>query len=506
MPVTDEAGLRAALAQATGDVEITLANSIELAAPLELDTGAKVMFVAGSEVKLTVQGPHRHFVIKASGTTLGFSNVVLDGGGLGGGIAVHNAQNVALQNAQIQNCRAKAGGGVLLNASTVLLHDTTIEKNAAYVEQFAGEGEGGGVYVSADSGLAFGGSVRIDGNTAQITGGGVHVANNNPNTLHIPTGVSISHNKSTQNGGGLYMGDNTNTLVEGGKIEYNESNFDGGGFYIGQAAKLVTQGGESSISHNKAIGGGGISGSYAVNGVSGIITGTSYVELLGGKVSHNKAREVDGIDRYNSGGGVSAYSVLVDGAHVDENRTQHGYAATVNCAHFTIKSGTVNQNFLEKGYTILNYVPGTTISCVTFTMENGEINNNDYGALNSKYNFNTGKPTGSPQDLYGTVAVVVNRIPDITQDTAVSNVTINGGSISNNRAQNGGALALTRNPSDTNSYNTTDIPDLFKKAALTSPRAHSTTIPAPKQALALPAAAPLSIWIAGPPPSVAAQA
>ena len=188
-------------------------------------------------------------------------------------------------------------------------------------------GRGGAVYVrGSDNGrvTAYIGGVQgrevvFAGNSASDGGA---LATEGSCALNIHDGAVFSGNKATgtgTNGGGaIYIGSNTNAVMDGGLVTNNWGTADfvsatatssynavGGGMLI--RGTLLLMGGQ--VTHNEAAGGGGLS---TVPGSGGVLS------MTGGIVAGNVAR-------LNEGGGItiaSSGSGSVSGGYITNNATE----------------------------------------------------------------------------------------------------------------------------------------------------------------------------------------
>lgn len=216
----------------------------------------------------TCQGEGGGVMVYQSGAIIEYNTVISnvarkggDGGGKGGGIRIGWSSEATLIGNTIVNNTAVfsptglwegKGGGVCLYGSSVTLTDNEIQGNVAAVN---GTGRGGGVYATGDlydnhilgntasiNGTGYGGGVYADwvqdfsnnllqGNVASRhgdgTGGGIYAVQ-----LQHAACNTIVGNTATR-GGGLYLGEYSNTEMRGNLIAHNQATgvdlWDGGG-------------------------------------------------------------------------------------------------------------------------------------------------------------------------------------------------------------------------------------------------------------------------------------
>jgi len=237
----------------------------------------------------------------------------------------------------VSNNRSQAdGGGIALDASSVLVSEGTIDHNLS-----AGIDGGGGIYsegivvlnkkasvdhnVAAEGGgiVNHGGSLTMNDdssvchNRGTFQAGGIISELGSAGPSQRPT-VTLNHNAriafnfTPNNGGGIYSADTTLTLNDNMSIDHNLAN-DGGGIYVGSSTTPL-----SSVTY---VGVGVTSGGIRDN-TAGEFGGGIYIEsgtlLLGGTalVSSNVGGESGG-GIYNNNGAV----VMNDSASVVDNVT-----------------------------------------------------------------------------------------------------------------------------------------------------------------------------------------
>ena len=263
---------------------------------------------AGDYPALTLENgaKFRHFY--SDGTiALTLQNLVIDGGGTGGGIALTGqGSSIRIDNCVLRDCAAVNGGGLYVNGNAEIM-DSVISGNAA-------SGMGGGVNASV---ITAGDSI-FEGNTAG-TGGGLQassariencvISDNTAGTgggawINFPviTDSTICGNTAAEAGGGLWssIAEITNTTVLGNVAAL------GGGIYAYDSAVITN----STITANTAETGGGLwlmSGEIFGNIVAGNIASAGTDAFIGG-------REISGDGSLDSNYNIIGVSNLELGA------------------------------------------------------------------------------------------------------------------------------------------------------------------------------------------------
>lgn len=259
-------------------IEITSDILFE-ASVIVIPAGANITIRSAQGATYTLtQTAGRHFMVNG---TLTLADIILNGGGTGGGVEVAASRTLTLNaGALVTNCYSTGNGGGVNGGlgCTVNIYGGAVDGNTA-------RGYGGGIAVSANSFISMtGGSVSrntVSTGSATAYGGGIYGA---PTLVMTISGGEISYNSlqttnSISKGGGIYGGRITMT---GGKIHHNNagtvSNAMGGGIYIWRQDSIYMSGGE--IYENNATWGGGIMIEnfvpYAGN-IKNVITGSAYI-------------------------------------------------------------------------------------------------------------------------------------------------------------------------------------------------------------------------------------
>lgn len=199
----------------------------------------------------------------------------------GGAVWVQNG-SATISDGIIQNCSAENGGAIYLTDGAFEMTGGTIQNSKAI--------NGGAVYVEGGTCNLSGGTLKDNGNTETANGtitekGGAVYVKNTSVTFGGTDGISITGNKAV-NGAGLYIvQDEKNTTVskfstkiENGTISGNKATNNGGGIYhTGEDGNCIVSG-NGTITGNEAQNGGGL-----------YIIGGSDLSVSGGNISYNKA-------------------------------------------------------------------------------------------------------------------------------------------------------------------------------------------------------------------------
>lgn len=326
----------------------------------------------------------------------------------GGGVYVTNSNSIfTMAGGEISNNRAySAGGGIYVKESKqATISGTTISVNTANVD-------GGGVFVSDGAILTVNGT--ITGNTAQ-QGGGVYVRD--VDSEFKMTGGKISNNKTTVetttdknriSGGGIFIYNKGQAIIENTEISDNTANNNGGGVYVNNGTLTMNTG---TIGGNTAnVNGGGI---YVTDGAT--------VTMSGGTIGGNKASQ-DGGGVYITGN-ASTFK-MNDGKIGDENIAQNGGGVYVNDnSTFTMSGGEIKSNkAIKDGATYHGQGGGVYVYSATFEISG-----------TAKISGNDAAQSG------GGIYVYTNSA------NATATLTMSGGEISGNTTTNNGGGVYNQN-------------------------------------------------------------
>ena len=487
---------------------ITVNADDTIASDLTLNKNNKVTLISSSEDPFTLTiltAYERHFTV-ANGATLTLENIILDGGGIGGGIGVENDCTFVMnEGAVIQNCHASNYGGGLSNAGHFTMNEGAVIQDC-YASNYGGgvynygtftmdEGAviqncsvsgigvnnsgGGGVYNSGGNFTMNDGAVIQDCYTSSrgggvynyyygmftmnkgaviqgctsIDGGGVF---NSSGTFNMNKGAVIQNcsvlggGTFEKRGGGVY---NANGIINmnGGEITDNKASLGGGVYSFGEKAKFTMNGGE--IGYNTALGEGG-----------GVYNNSTFT-MNGGEIGYNTAMGADGT--YPGGGGVytsgSDANFTLQGGKIFNNKAQAGKGGGVFylSGQFKMSGGEISGNsaFNNGGGvysrpSALFKMSGGEITDNTTNKDGGGVYIDIYNSFEMSGGEITNNKASSGGGVYSVKEFTMNGKAVISGNTASNNgggvyntstFTMNGGEISDNKAnKNGGGVYNTR--------------------------------------------------------------
>ena len=437
MPVSTWAELQAAVAD--GASPIILNSDITLDDTLIIANGHDITITSADAYNintLTSAPGKRHFEIISTGGggTLSLENVILDGGGNGGGVEIRsgnalNPRQLFLNAGSIiqNSVNTDNGGGVLATGmgSEVTLDGGIVQDNIA-------TGNGGGIQVNTLSSL-----IIRDGyiqNNEASSGGGVYVAGS---TFTFSDGT-IQHNIATGNGGGIFFINVSAPQIQGGLIYDNTASQYGGGVHLSGNSSLTMSGG--NIYGNNAENGGGINavgenatlilqdGAFIDDNTAtgfggGIRIHNATLQMEGGEVSNNHAE---------NGGGVRIQGITPTGAQTSymSGGTITGNIASNNGGGmhligpntlFHMSNGSIDGNYAANHGGGIWLANGTATTGARLNMTGGAITNN----------------TATNGDGGGIFTANHNYVNPVPFDTAYTNILAANGTFSGNVAGNG---------------------------------------------------------------------
>ncbi|TWT94191.1 dockerin type I domain-containing protein [Neorhodopirellula pilleata] len=355
------------------------------------------------------------------------------------------------------------GGGIMTVGGTVTIEDTNIQTNQAARAGGGIENLNGNVTLTD---VTVGGLNVADGNTTGINGGGLHAGG--PNSVTTISGGLFQNNIAGQEGGGLWNGGGAMSIQGGTIVTQNTANSmanaasdqgGGGVFNIGGNLTIGSAEITNNIATANAGSGGGImtvGGSVTINNTTvssnqsgrdggGLLAvGTSNVSITGGTFQANTTPQ--------EGGGIwNSTGVLnINGTTITENvalsqgnaaNDQGGGGLFNDGGNVTIGNATISSNLAN-----VNNGNGGGVMTVggTVAITGGLIQNNTAaraggGIENTRANVSlTNVTLGGPAATDGNRAGINGGG---LHATGLSVTTINGGSVSNNVAdQEGGGL------------------------------------------------------------------
>lgn len=415
----------------------------------------------------------------AGGAILTYGPVTMSGGTIsgntsktnGGAIFIHYCGTFTMSGGEVSGNTASGttvgnglGGGFYVHRNDSGRGKLTIEDGTISGNQANGEG-GGGI------GVAGGGILEVKGGTitknSAKAGGGVFLFYSNvaDSATMTMTGGTISNNTSGETGAGIFVHANAECEIAGGYITGNTATTNGGAIYVHNNTKSYGSGKHKGYGV-LTMSDGTISGNTANGGTGGgaiVLAGTSFT-MTGGTIDNNKATA-------GAGGGIrmsgTTANMTMTGGTISNNvayTTSGAIHVTASCT-LDLQDGTIsgNSTTTDAGGAILNYgtitmsggkITGNTAKArggaifmhqnSTLTMSGGEISGNTAGG-NGGAIFLHSNTTG-----HGSMTMTAGTISNNTSNGADgggaigiaqgADATIQGGTISGNKAAAGGAV------------------------------------------------------------------
>lgn len=242
----------------------------------------------------------------------------------------------------------------------------------------------------------------------------------NGGMIVLNSGAILQNNKAAQFGSGILASNGVKITMEDGAVIRNNTNRNyelGGGILLGNGSTFTMNGGE--ISGNTANGGGGVA-----------IIGSTMV-MNDGVISNNSTYKTSGQGSYGAGVYVADYA----------NASGGDTLFTAQPASFEMNGGKITGNTaLDYGGGVLTFPQQN--QKITINIKNGEISGNKVttgsgGAVAAFFgvtelNIKGGTLTGNSAYQFGGGVFLYQA----------TNVTISGGTISENKASAGGGVCL----------------------------------------------------------------
>ena len=316
----------------------------------------------------------RVFNIASGGSLTLEENITLTGtvtNGNGGAVYVNGGTFTMEAGSKITGSSASYGGGVYVaNRGTFTMGGGTISENNASGTGASGA-SGGGVCISSGTFTMSGGAV-ISGNTATSSGGGVFVSESGDFIMEGGTigGTGGESHNSAENGGGVYIHNGTFTMSGGAVISGNSasssSSSSGGGVYVSTDGIFTMEGGTI----------GGIDGASANSAKSGggVCVYKGVFTMSDGSISRNTATD--------SGGGVFVQDgtfTMKSTAIIQENEATGGSSHAcgggvyVNGGEFTMTGTAIIQDNEATGSSGYACGGGVYVNVGEFTMNGDAI-------------------------------------------------------------------------------------------------------------------------------------
>jgi uncharacterized repeat protein (TIGR02543 family) len=412
----------------------------------------------------------------AANTTLSLSGgeLVNNSGAKGG--AVYSAGSVAMSGGKITNNHSTADGGAFyLNAGS------SLTLTAGEISSNISGRDGGAVYLAAGvSAEISGGTVK--NNTASVDGGAFYLA---PGSSLSLSGGEASGNGAA-NGGAVY--NKGSVTMSGGKITNNRSTFDGGAVYLNAGSSLTLTDGEisdngggrnggavfskgnvtlsgdaskrGSLKNNLATGDGGaaylasgsftltageVSGNRAVNGGAVYVSAGVSVEMTTGEIKSNTATGDGGAFYLAAGSGDAKATLSLSGGEVSGNSASGSGGAVYSLGSVTL-GGSEEAHAAITGSRAEVDGGAVYVAAGSFIMNAGEISNNvsgrDGGAVYLAAGISVEMTTGAVTDNTAGADGGAFALAAADGDAKAS-LTLSGGTVTGNSASgNGGAVSL----------------------------------------------------------------
>lgn len=254
---------------------------------------------------------------------------------------------------------------------------------------------GGGVYIADNGNFVMNGG-EISGNSV-VYGGGVFMLKNGSFTMN--NGLITGNNGST--GGGVYMRDGSSFIMNGGTISSNSATSYGGGIYItGDCSFTMAEG---TIAFNTAKYGGGV-----------CLSGGNFI-MDDGEIKNNTSNGND--DNYGDGGGgilIGSGIFTLNNGNISENSAiAYGggvcmpYSLGTQSMTFTMNGGIINGNSAKSGGAVSAFRG-------TFNLNNGVVKGNNASSAGGGvwYHYGSFEKSISGGIIYG------NDVPSDLKNTA----------------------------------------------------------------------------------------
>ena len=303
-------------------------------------------------------------------------------------------------------------------------------------------GSKGLIFLSGVTFLRMNSGVNLTNNTASDNGGGVY---NNGGIFTMSGGEISGNTAKDSDGGGVYIIGGTftmsggtisnNTAIYGGGVQNNGGTFTmSGGTISGNTADLMGGGVfvyNSNIGNTFTMSGGTISNNTAVYG-GGVTVGSSGIfTMSGGEISGNTGLDSCG-GVYILGGTFE----MSDDATISGNTAQYnsGGGVYVDSGTFTMSGGTISENTANGNSGGVCVLPSGTFEMSGGTISGNTASINGGGVLNNggTFTMSGGTISGNTAVQYGGGVYVLAR----------GTFTMSGGIISGNTAPYGGGVYL----------------------------------------------------------------
>ena len=295
--LTDTTVARNTAAISGGGVEIAGGTAYFIGS--RLGVGSSPM-MTGENVAMAGGGLHigsaNSTVVIDAGSVRG-NRATRDGGGvwIGEGSRLVLRNNVLLTENTAEGDQLGEGGGAIYNAGGRLDMFT-----GRLLDNAAPNAAGSGGAVLSEDGLVVLANVTIDDNEAARAGGGIEIVDGTMYLIRnsLGGGVNGIGNRATGaattpgNGGGLHVSGAATVVVDGGTVRNNDAASEGGGLW-NQAGSTMVLRNNVQVTANTA------RGADADNGGGGLFNNGGRLVVFGGRIANNVATGAAG-----SGGGI----------------------------------------------------------------------------------------------------------------------------------------------------------------------------------------------------------
>ena len=211
---------------------------------------------------------HRIFKL-ANGKTLTLKEVTLQGGQTsdnsadnknGGAVFINGTGKLTMNNSTIKDCKAtEDGGAVYTKGGTVTMMDSSIKgcqaKNGGAIRASANGSTPATVSIQGGTIGGMGADINKAAGGTDSKGGGIFISGND-SALTL-TNVAVKGNTADKDGGGIYVNAKAKLTVSGGSITDNTSDSGRGGAVAFEAGKTLSLQNACTVSGNTAQNGGG---------------------------------------------------------------------------------------------------------------------------------------------------------------------------------------------------------------------------------------------------------
>jgi len=316
--------------------------------------------------------------------------------------AVVTVENLILKGG---NVTTRNGGGIFVNAATLVLSNSLVTGNHVTGTDSA-SGSGGGIYISEGSMLKLY-NTEVATNTTQsndnsAAGGGIAASDS---VVNINNQSAIYNNSAEEAGGGIYLHSSVlaiyNSTVASNTVTSGDNYSRGGGIYVRNESnnkKAVTLANSNIFNNSAKYRGGGI---YIENSSNTTINNNTHI--------HHNAISSGTMNDGGGGGGLhirGTNSVSIDDIEVDHNSItdshnsyEGGGIHADNNGNFTLQNSYIHDNNASDNGGGL-HIDG----CDNATIANARFTNNHAGPSD-----NVGQGGGGGVEIVDSTGVIFNN-------------------------------------------------------------------------------------------------